>query len=263
MNNTNTPDNNDSFKGTLAKNISKLVLYGTGAIGIIGVLFAIFSLYQSTDPNAIKESFSILQYVFGALLPLWGTWIGTVLAYYFSKENFESANRSVQQLVDKITSDKKLQSVKAVDVMIPLEKLTYQELKTGEDLTKFRLKEDCIDYLASKGIKRIILLDENKKAKYVIHRDLISFFLADQSLAGNAVTGLTLKDMYDNGNADVKNTMDNCIRFVNENATLFDAKQLISQVKTCQDVFITTNGSSDEPVMGWITNVTITENSVV
>jgi hypothetical protein len=259
----NEPGNDNDFKGTLARSISKIVLYGTAAIGITGILFATVTLWRSDDDDGRKEAFSILQYVFGALLPLWGTWIGTVLAYYFSRENFESANRSVQQLVDKITSDKKLQTVRARDVMIPLEKLVFQELKTGEDLSKFRLKEECIDFLSAKGIKRIILLDEAQKAKYVIHRDLISFFLAEQSLAGNNVVGLTLKDMYQNGNPDIKNTMDNCIRFVNDNATLFDAKQIMSQVKTCQDVFITKNGSADEPVTGWITNVTIIENSVV
>ena len=32
--------------------------------------------------------------VFGSLLPLLGTWVGTVLAFYFAKANFESPQRT-------------------------------------------------------------------------------------------------------------------------------------------------------------------------
>lgn len=37
----------------------------------------------------------------------------------------------------------------------------------------------------------------------------------------------------------------------------------MDQNKSCQDVFITKNGNATEPVLGWITNVTISENSLV
>ena len=261
MSDQTNPSTPKVFQEIIGKGITKMVMWGTLLIGIVGIVFASFAL--RADGEKVKTAFSIIQYVFGALLPLWGTWIGTVLAYYYSKDNFESANKSVQQLVDKITSDKKLQTIKAKDVMISADNLTALEMKTTETLAKFKLKEDCLDFVASKGIKRVIILDENKCAKYVIHRDLISFFIADYSMQGNAVTGLTLQDMYDKGNADIKNTMDNCIRFINENANLFDAKQLMGQVKTCQDVFITLTGLPTEKILGWITNVTIAENATV
>lgn len=249
------------FQEVMGNKITKLVLWGTIFIAIIGVTFAIIALF--VDKDRVKEAFSIVQYVIGVLLPLWGTWIGTVLAYYYSKENFESANKSVQQIVDKITTDKKLQTIKAKDVMIPLDKLIFQEMKSDETLAKFKLKDDCLDFVKSNGIKRVIIMDENRCAKYVIHRDLISFFLADYSLQGNPVADLTLQDMYDNANADVKTTMDNCILFVNENATLFEAKELMNKTRTCQDVFVTTSGVATEPVLGWITNVTVNENAIV
>jgi hypothetical protein len=37
--------------------------------------------------------------IFNALLPLAGTWVGTVIAYYFSSKNFETANQSMQRVV--------------------------------------------------------------------------------------------------------------------------------------------------------------------
>src|SRR4051794_9075198 len=93
----------------LGNRITKLVLWGTVAILVTGVFFAYEALTSTSSPDQIKLAFSILQYVLGVLLPLWGTWIGTILAYYYSKDNFEVANKSVQQLVDKLTSDKKLE----------------------------------------------------------------------------------------------------------------------------------------------------------
>jgi len=258
-----TQDSNNPFpfRDLLSRRITQFVLWGTLIIAAIGIGFAVVAL--TVGEERAKSAFTILQYVFGALLPLWGTWIGTILAYYYSKENFESANRSVQQLVDKVTSEKKLQSVKAKDVMIPKEKLIYQTMSTGEDLTKFKLKDNCLDEVASKGIKRVIILNEKDNALYVIHRDLISFFIAQETIAKRPVEDSTLKDMLEKGSDDIKQTMKNSVKFIGEEANLLEAKNLMQQYKTCQDVFITKNGNPNEPILGWITNVTISENSIV
>jgi len=40
-------------------------------------------------------------------------------------------------------------------------------------------------------------------------------------------------------------------------ATILDAKNAMEKVKSCQDVFVTQNGSSEEKVIGWLTNVDI------
>lgn len=249
------------FQEVIGNKITQLVLWGTIVIGIVGVGFAIVAL--TMEEPKVKAAFGILQYVMGVLLPLWGTWIGTVLAYYYSKENFESANKSVQQIVDKLTSEKKLATVKAIDAMIAKENLIKQVVGPGEDLTKFKLKEDCIDFVETNKIKRVIILDDKDCAKYVIHRDLVSFFITNEILTGGDVKDLTLNDMYTKGSGDIKNTMDNSVKFIGKKANLLEAKNLIQQYKTCQDVFITENGNPGEPILGWITNVTITENSIV
>jgi len=41
---------------------------------------------------------------FTAIIGLDGTWVGAVLAFYFSKENFDAASASTQKLVDSITT---------------------------------------------------------------------------------------------------------------------------------------------------------------
>jgi hypothetical protein len=255
------PNVKNPIQEILGNRITRFVMWGTILILVVGIGFAITALFVKGEN--VKEAFSILQYVLGALLPLWGTWIGTILAYYYSKENFEAANKSVQQIVDKLTPEKKLQSLKSKDIMIPRSKLIYQVLKKSETLSKFKLKEDCLRFLEANKIKRVIILDEEDKAKYVIHRDLISFFIANSILSGTDVSGLTLQDMYDKGDAEIRHTLENSVKFLGIDSNLLDAKNIMDQQKGCMDIFITEKGTADEPVLGWITNVTIAENSIV
>lgn len=251
-----TPKGNPNNRERIAKIVAMFVLISTGAIAIIGIIM----IWTDTKDD---KKFDHFKDILSTLLPLWGTWIGTVLAYYFSKDNFQAANASVQQIVDKLTSEKKLEKVKAIDVMIPKDKLIKIELTPGQNPLSLTLHE-CIKYVEDNKIKRVILLDSNGVAKYAIHRDLISYFITSKIMGGATdVSNLTLQDMHDGNVGDIQNTIDNSVRFISENANLLEAKNIMQQNKTCQDVFITKNGKADEPVLGWITNVTITENSIV
>ena len=93
-------DQQSPFQQVIGSKITKFVLWGTAIIGLTGIVFAFIAIRSDVTDDKVKQAFSIVQYIFGALLPLWGTWIGTILAYYYSKENFESANKNVQQIVD-------------------------------------------------------------------------------------------------------------------------------------------------------------------
>jgi hypothetical protein len=254
----------NAIQEILGSKITIFVLWGTLSILLVGIVFTYLALTTpSLNEDKIKQAFSILQYILGVLLPLWGTWIGTILAYYYSKQNFEAANKSVQQIVDRLTPEKKLQSVKSKDVMIQKEKLIRQIMTSTENLSKFKLKEDCVDFLAQHKINRVIILDEKDRAKYVIHRDLISFFLTDQMFKGISGKDLTLMDMYNQGSIEIRYTMDNSVKFINSASNLLEAKTIMEHQKRCQDIFITNTGLSTEPILGWITNVTIAENSIV
>src|SRR4051812_11681067 len=115
----NTSALSNSTQEKVAKTVSTIVLTGTCILGVLGMSIAIVAIINGNFDNA-KD---ILQILFATILPLFGTWIGTILAFYFSKENLAAANRTVEHLVNSITSDKKLESIKAKDVMIPIENL--------------------------------------------------------------------------------------------------------------------------------------------
>jgi len=247
----------------LSNRITKLVLWGTVFILATGIFFAYEALNTKVPETQIKLAFSILQYVLGILLPLWGTWIGTILAYYYSKGNFEAANKSVQQMVDKLTSDKKLEQLSVKSIMILKKDLIFKVMPIGKDLSLFKIKTDGLDFLEQKKIKRVIILDDSDHAKYVIHRDLITTFALNEIAKGKKIEDLTFEDMLNDGSAEVKNTIPNSVQFLGIDANLLDAKKLMDQQRTCLDIFITQTGKAEEPVIGWITNVTIMQNSIV
>ena len=253
--------NKSNPREKIAKIISYSVPIATLLIGIVAVFFAMKLIDGESEEgeNNTAAAIDILKYTFAALLPLWGTWLGTVLAYYFSKENFESANDSVRKLVDQVTTVKeKLQSIKATEVMVPFEKMDYIPNISTEDELKNIKVTDAIDFLEKKQKNRLPVI-VGKSLKYIIHLSTFDRFVRIK----NGDTDLTLPDMLSSLNDVIKNSLTNGAKFISSEASLFEAKQLMDKDQYCNDVFITKNGLPEEPVIGWITDKIINENAKV
>ena len=61
----------------------------------------------------------------------------------------------------------------------------------------------------------------------------------------------------------IRDRFESSFGFVPSTATLADAKREMERIEKCADVFVTQSGKKDEPVLGWITDNTIIENSRV
>src|SRR5205807_604178 len=89
--------------------------------------------------------------IFNAILPVFGTWVGTLLAFYFSKANFDAATKSVTDIAQKMTGADKLQSTLAKNVMIKPDQIEtlpsdYIGIKVGDPEKKIllgKLIENC------------------------------------------------------------------------------------------------------------------------
>jgi len=68
---------------------------------------------------AIKSNAGTSKDILTMVLPMIGTWVGTVLAFYFGTKQLETATRSVTAIARELTPEEKLRSIKAVDKMIP------------------------------------------------------------------------------------------------------------------------------------------------
>src|SRR5713226_1358319 len=90
------------------------------AIGvtIVSIIAVAVLAMQVIDHAKDKDIAGNAQNVLNSVLPLLGTWVGTILAYYFSKENFEAATKSVTELAKQITPQEKLKAALAKDKMI-------------------------------------------------------------------------------------------------------------------------------------------------
>lgn len=228
------------------------------AIIVLGFSIAGVVYLGLTMINAATDKEDAARYVLASILPLLGTWVGTVLAFYFSKDNFESATRSTKELLG---IDQKLAAIAVTDVMLSIANILKV---TEDDDTKIVLNKWLETMDKEKKGQRLPVLDSKNKAKYVIHRSIITDYLASEAIGGTLKTDLekkTLKDLID-AKPELKSII---VSFgaVKKDATLDKVKAIMEQSNDTQDVFITENGKTDGVVLGWITNVIVDSHATV
>lgn len=196
------------------------------------------------------------------ILPLIATWVGTVIAYYFSKENFEAANKSISNMISTMSPFEKLKKMLSKDVMIPYERIIKHELKDNERKEDILLT-NLLKIIQDKNMARIPVFNSDKSISLIIHRSMIDFLVSTNQLSANPkdIKALTVKDMMDN--SEIKNVLNTSIATVKEDSTLADAKSAMDNEPKCKDVFVTPKGGKSEPVLGWITDNDIVKHSVV
>ncbi|MBV8550720.1 MAG: hypothetical protein JOY54_05420 [Acidobacteriaceae bacterium] len=237
------PLRENSFRHWLAGGITAVAIVGAVVLGAVAIL----------RPNTAAQT------ILGTVLPVIGTWVGTVLAYYFSKESLEAATRSVSAIAREVTPEEKLRSKPAQSVMIPRDQMFIVRGPAPQVnlLGALKALED------SKKGDRLPVLDASDHPLYVAHRSTVDAFLVAKvrGAAAADLSGLTLADML--SDPDRKSMLENSFATIRQDATLADAKIAMDAVKYAQDVFVTKTGNQNEPVLGWITNNIIEDNARV
>src|SRR6476620_8534985 len=103
----------EKLRGSIA---TKVLKYGSVVLAIIAFIIIIAGIIllvvAHNDDKGTERALTLITGIFYALLPVIATWVGTVIAFYFGKANFEVASKNVDALVKHITSsDEKLQSI--------------------------------------------------------------------------------------------------------------------------------------------------------
>ena len=222
-----------------------IVMVTVGILIIIGFgILVFFSVYSS---NAKDEDAA--KWVFNATIPLVASWIGTVLAFYFGRENFESATDRILQF-----SRESLDDIYVERMMISKKtmlNLIYKDEKTlnlaEENLPKL---EDILKFYKSNGKDRVPILDENSYPLYVVHittlgqeKNTLSFKQFLELPKNEKLYGYN----QDKGFVTVK-----------PNTTLDEATKLMLKIPDCKDIFITEDGTNESEVLGWIPDSTAT-----
>lgn len=236
--------------------IAKWVIGGaTGGL----IALAIAMIWMATGDQKGEAA----ERVFIMLVPLLGTWVGTVLAYYFSGENFDRASESMSKLVERATEER-LRGISVKQAMIPRGTMKVVTLPASEDGSSVNLKTELIDKFVD-PVTRVPVLDENGVARFIIHQSLVFKFVTKKSLEAVAqgttfdAATQSLKDFLEY--EDMRDVVSSTFVFVPLDGTLADTKKAMEAVNKCQDVFVTDDGSATKPLRGWLTNVDITRHA--
>ena len=216
---------------------------GIVSLALVGVtVLAGVILVRAPD----DQQYQAAQLVLTAVLPLFGTWVGTVLAFYFAKGNLEAATDSTLRLTGQISRDTPVQQV-----MIQKSAIIARILAANESEASVTIPS-LYAQMKSNSKKRIPIL-QNDIVKWVVHDSLLMAYAAKKNwaLEGPEIQAKTLADIL--AEPDLKG-LAKALAFVPVTGTIATARERLQGVPGCNDVFVTKNGNDSEPILGWLTN---------
>ncbi len=224
-------------KRNVADRLALVVIILAALILILLVCLAVFTAKNQTE--TAKD-------VLNAVLPLIASWVGTVLAYYYSRENLTAATRNATEMAQQLSGAEKLQILRVSDSMIPIDRIDTMKVDDGTPLA------DIIDFLAKRGRQRLPIFSDNGVIRFIVHLSTVHAFISHCALEQRKVEGLTFAELIaDPAHAEL---LRSSFGVVKEAATLAEAKAALEQGRDREDVFVTRAGGREEPVLGWITD---------
>lgn len=224
------------------------------ALGVIifcgvGIVITVVSaIWAGTYASSLDNRYVILM-VFSALIPLFGTCAGAAIAFYFLHESSTAAANATREFMSQLGDDR-LRTIAIGDVGTPLiEAIT---VAAGQEAT---IPFADVKAKLSGGVSRIPVWDANMVVRYVIHESMIYKYWAEKPAVP---VNPTLNDFlhFAVQGRSMRNIV-SAIAWAPQNETLALARQRMTSVSDCQDVFVTAGGLQNQPVLRWITDTDI------
>lgn len=225
---------------------------------LIWALVAVTSLGVTAIAVAIRldakddQRIAYIKDIIGVLLPVISAWVGTILAFYFSRENYVAAAEANTKVLG-LTLAQRLQRILAEEVMITIGD-AKNDFTLDKPLTKVLLKELLAQTADQTGLNRILIREKAGAVKYIAHRSILDKFIASQALKGNDGAALTLENLVKDSDTE---SWINSFGTIDRKAPLSDVKLQMDRNPKCSDVVVTEGDS--KRVIGWITNVIVAE----
>jgi hypothetical protein len=219
--------------------IAPLVL-SLGSIAIVSlalVLVIAFTVLAVTENAAVAGSVdTLVMGVFGAVLPIVATWVGTVIAFYFTNDAYRQAAQSTRETMTGFAGSRP----KVTSLMIPYDKIEKILVPTRTEADR----KTMVDIRAhwTPLISRVFIFEEPKKNPIYVIRKRYSEKLQD----ADDIT--KYRSQSPEIAADSKS-----YGFLAETATVDEAKRAILEHRY-EDVFVTRTGQPTEEVLGWISD---------
>ncbi len=219
----------------------------TLSIVISGIsLIAVLAFFIINLANK-EEKFESAKWVFNATIPLIASWIGTVLAFHFGRENYESATKQALALTKEALED-----ISVENIMISIKAIVYRKIDNADDNKS--LLEPIITLYKDIDKDRIPVFTSALHPRLIIHRStMIDYFNIKKGTKADP----NLKDMLDENPNKYSFEKEEGFVIISITNTVEEALKKMNSIKGCQDVFITKTGKEKEEVLGWLPNTLI------
>jgi hypothetical protein len=97
---------------------------------------------------------------------------------------------------------------------------------------------------------RLPVVTSDSKPLYMIHLSTIRAYIT----GGGKLTDTLEKFLAEKRGTGSGFGLNEGFIIVPENSALSEAKEKLDKIKVCQDIFITKDGTSNEPLTGWVSN---------
>jgi hypothetical protein len=268
------PSSPDQANATGRQQLARMVVIGsflTIAL-LVAMLLAIAQLGTSQRAADLAEK------AFNAVLPVLASWVGTVLAFFFSSQSLERTSNSLDKAITAASGagDGKT----AAEVMIPLgqiRQLIDLQKEPATTLTLAALQARfkglpaplapaatptasatpaapaAVAPPAKTGgtdaaVTRLVFVDSNV-FRYVMHSSALNEYLVSHPGSETAPFDQMRQD------PDTLQKISRLVVFVSASTSLSEARAALDRVAGAQDIIVTATGNSSEPMLGWITNI--------
>jgi hypothetical protein len=218
---------------------------GSGAIIILALGIVIAFAVLAAEPgnnNVLNNKIdTLLNGIFGAVLPIFATWVGTVIAFYFTSANFQQAAKIAREATTAAVPQSSV-----LDRMIPYDKVAKIERPRAEAR---EVHMDDVVKLFSPPVTRVIVFDHaTRQPIFIIRQKRVP---ADwlQNPAAHTIDEYLKQTVEGRPNAEDAAQFE----FIVQTANLDEARTKMTSAN-CVDLFVTASGQKTQPVLGWLTD---------
>jgi len=245
-----TADGDTLLRGRLAP-----LVIGIGTAGILVVAVAVL-IGISVDGTPPDEA--VYLGIFSSVVPVFATWVGAVIAFYFSNESFRQAAQASGALKGEAGDHEPITSPTR---MIPADKITGIVLGgprkvpttvpgalggagTYPEVVERVAMADIL-WMFSNTVSRVIIFDAQMRPKAIIRQKLVPDEIRQPAALSE---GATVEDYLKHGQnaSDAVN-----FKTVPETASVGEGRAMLKLFKLA-DLFVTKTGQADEPIKGWV-----------
>ncbi len=232
---------NDSSDGSFRETVARWIFFLS-----IGGIVVLSGLVIWMNPD---QSMTVLN----MLLPVFSAWVGTVIAFYFGRDNFESANKQVRDMFERLSPAERAEAL-ITTIMRKEKEIINFVIEDGKTDADYKLQQLYGKF--NSKVTRLPVVDSKKRPKYLIHDSRIAKYVEQGGKLDD-----NLKTFIDEESKRQREYgVNKGFIVISEACTIASAKQKIEEIPGCQDIFVTKGGSPDEPLTGWVSNTRLAKS---